>query len=190
MRDSFFALEEFLDILDKTGKPLGKSYPKSIVHQKGYYHNTVHIWFYTNKGEVLLAQRSYKKAICPGLWDVSVAGHVDTGETLEEAALREVWEEIGLKIDSQLLTKIGVFECFQEYDFGISDYEFHHTYLYELTTSLEDLIPQPDEVEALKLIPLKTFHYFIENIGEDNHFVPSNKAYYLKVLYAVEELIH
>ncbi|HRV55626.1 MAG TPA: NUDIX domain-containing protein, partial [Mangrovimonas sp.] len=79
-------MEEYLDILDKTGKPLGESYLKSVVHQKGYYHNTVHIWFYTKEGQILLAQRSFKKTICPGMWDVSVAGHVDAGETLEAAA--------------------------------------------------------------------------------------------------------
>lgn len=185
----FFGLEEYLDILDKHGKPLGESYPKSIVHQKGYYHNTVHIWFYTSNGEVLLAQRSLKKAICPGLWDVSVAGHVDSGETFETAATREVWEEIGLKIEVRKLSKIGVFECFQDYEFGISDYEFHHTYLYQLTVPVNQLTPQPDEVEALKLVPLETFSYFIQNAGKDNHLVSSNKAYYLKVLTAIRELI-
>lgn len=182
-------MEEYLDILDKTGKPLGISHPKSIVHQNGYYHNTVHVWFYTNDGDVLLAQRSLKKTICPGLWDVSVAGHVDAGETLEAAASREVQEEIGLRIDPQHLNKIGVFECFQEYDFGISDYEFHHTYLHLLTVPVQELTPQPEEVEALKLVSLETFNYFIDNIGKDHHFVPSNKAYYLKVMKAVKQII-
>ena len=182
-------MEEYLDILDKTGKPLGEAHPKSEVHQHGYYHNTVHVWFYTDKGDILLAQRSFKKAICPGLWDVSVAGHVDSGETLEAAASREVWEEIGLKINPKELKKIGVFECFQKYDFGISDFEFHHTYLHKLTIPLNELKPQPEEVEALKLVSLERFSYYIENIGEANHFVPSNKAYYLKVMKAVEKII-
>ena len=91
-------MEEYLDILDKTGKPLGESYLKSVVHQKGYYHNTVHIWFYTKEGQILLAQRSFKKTICPGMWDVSVAGHMEAGETLEAAAVREIREEIGTRI--------------------------------------------------------------------------------------------
>ncbi|MCB0426634.1 MAG: NUDIX domain-containing protein [Mangrovimonas sp.] len=175
-------MEEYLDILDKTGKPLGESYLKSVVHQKGYYHNTVHIWFYTREGQILLAQRSFKKTICPGMWDVSVAGHVDAGETLEAAAVREIREEIGLKIHSEDLEKIGVFECFEEYSFGVSDNEFHHTYLSELKSSLENLTPDPGEVEAIKLVSVDTFLDKLEESEKNDHFVATNKPYYLTVL--------
>lgn len=182
-------MEEHLDILDRHGNPLGESHPKSLVHQRGFYHNTVHIWFYTNQGEILLAQRSYKKSICPGLWDVSVAGHVDAGETMEEAAIREVSEEIGLSINHHSLKKIGVFECFQDYDFGVSDNEFHHTFLCKLTNTIDTLEPHPEEVESLKLVSFDEFRDLIKHIGKDNHFVPSNKLYYLKVISAIEEQI-
>ncbi len=90
--------EDFIDIVTKDGKSIRKSYPNSEVHLKGYYHNTAHIWFYTNDGKILLQQRSASKTICPLLWDVSVAGHVDAGETIKQAAIREIKEEIGLVI--------------------------------------------------------------------------------------------
>ena len=94
-------MDEYIDIVSKEGIPTGKSALKSEIHSKGHYHNTAHIWLYTTQGEILLAQRSAKKKICPLLWDVSVAGHVDAGERIEEAALRELKEEIGL--DKQFL---------------------------------------------------------------------------------------
>ena len=98
-------MEEYIDIVTKSGKPTGKSATKTEIHKKGWYHNTVHIWLYTSKGEILLQQRAASKAICPLLWDVSVAGHIDAGETIESGAIREIKEEIGLKIQEDDLEK-------------------------------------------------------------------------------------
>lgn len=181
-------MDEYIDIVDANGIPTGVSELKSIIHQKGLYHNTVHIWFYSKNGEILLSQRSAKKSICPLMWDVSVAGHIDAGESIEQAALRETKEEIGLDITESDLQKIGMFKCFQSYDSGIADNEFHHTYICKLKVSLASLIPQEEEVEALKLVSLEEFQYLIDHIGIDNHFVPSNKTYYEVVLGSIKKV--
>jgi len=184
-------MDEYIDIVDANGIPTGKSELKSIIHKKGYYHNTAHIWFYTKRGEILLSQRSSKKTICPLMWDVSVAGHIDAGETVIEAAVRETKEEIGLTIIKSGLQKIGVFECFQNYNNGIIDNEFHHTFIAELKTPIENLTPQEEEVEALKLISLDEFKWFINYINNDNHhFVASNKSYYNIILQHIIKTIN
>lgn len=180
-------MDEYIDIVDNTGKPTGKSILKSIIHQKGYYHHTAHIWIYTKKGEILLSQRSAKKTICPLMWDVSVAGHIDAGETAEEAAIRETKEEIDLKISQSDLLKVGVFECFQSYENGIIDNEFHNTFLVELKVDISELKPQESEVEALKLVSLDDFQILIDTIENNSgHFVPSNKTYYEFVLQQIK----
>ena len=180
------ALEEFIDIVTKEGKPTGTSAPKSEIHSKGYYHHTVHIWLYTKAGEILLSQRSATKVICPLLWDVSVAGHIDAGEPMLTAAVREMREEIGLEMAEQNLEKIGVFKCFQSYDNGIMDNEFHNTFISEFNQDLSKLELQKDEVEAVKLVSLEEFKLLITHIGTDNHFVASNKAYYELVWKAIK----
>ncbi|MDG1729886.1 MAG: NUDIX domain-containing protein [Algibacter sp.] len=181
-------MDEYIDIATKDGKPTGKSELKSIIHQKGYYHHTAHIWFYTSKGDVLLSQRSAKKTICPLLWDVSVAGHIDAGETIKQAAIRETEEEIGLSITESDLHKIGVFECFQTYENGIIDNEFHNTFIAKLNVPLSHLIPQEEEVEALKLVSFEAFGELIKNIdANNNHFVASNKSYYELVFNQVKK---
>tara|TARA_R110002111_G_scaffold49709_5_gene87530 strand:+ start:11781 stop:12338 length:558 start_codon:yes stop_codon:yes gene_type:complete len=182
-------MDEYIDIVDKYGNPTGESELKSVIHQKGYYHNTAHIWFYTYGGNILLSQRSAKKPICPLLWDVSVAGHIDAGESIKTAAIRETQEEIGLTITQESLQKIGVFKCLQSYDNGINDNEFHHTFISELKVQLSELIPQKEEVEALKLVSIDEFKSILNNIGANNHFVPSNKAYYEVVLKNIIEVV-
>ena len=178
-------MEEFIDIVTREGKATGQSAAKSEIHQKGHYHHTIHLWLYTDKGEVLLQQRAATKAICPLLWDVSVAGHIDAGETVFEAAIRETKEEIGLTITAQELIKVGVFECFQSYNNGIIDNEFHNTFIGQLLVPLEKLVPQKDEVEALKLVSIEEFKTLLNNSASNNHFVATNYDYYHEVLKAI-----
>src|SRR5262249_22634506 len=45
-----------------------------------------------------LQKRSMSKDRQPGLWDSSTSGHLDTGETYDACAVRELREEIGLRL--------------------------------------------------------------------------------------------
>lgn len=177
--------EEYIDIVTKTGEPTDKTALKSVIHTKGYYHNTAHIWFYTDEGNILLAQRAASKTIYPLLWDVSVAGHIDAGESIEAGAIREIKEEIGIKVKPSDLEKVGVFKCFKSYPNGIIDNEFHHTYIIKLKLPLASLSPQPEEVKNLKLVHINVFFKLIENSKNNGHFVASNTAYYHTVAEAI-----
>ena len=179
--------DELIDILNKEGKPTGQTAFKSEIHSKGYYHNTAHVWFYNSDGKILLAQRASTKTLHPLLWDVSVAGHIDAGESVERGAIREIKEEIGLTISENDLQKIGIFLCFQSYENGIVDNEFHHTYIIELKVGIHYLIPQEGEVENLKLMSFQEFSNIIDHIGMNHHLVSSNKPYYQFVLKAIRQ---
>ena len=69
-------MEEWIDLMDTNGNYTGQKVLKSEAHQKGLFHPTAHIWFYTAEGQVLLQQRSETKKTFPLYWDVSVAGHI------------------------------------------------------------------------------------------------------------------
>ncbi|WP_111684143.1 NUDIX hydrolase [Winogradskyella tangerina] len=181
-------MDEYIDIVTKDGKPTGKSALKSEAHKNGWYHNTIHLWLYTKEGEILLQQRSHKKAIHPLLWDVSAAGHIDAGESFIEAALRETREEIGLQLKADDLTKIGVKLYESSYDDGaIQDNEFHQVYIAELKVDMNELVLQENEVEALKLVTFSDFLLLLENSKTNLHFIPTNKSYYLFVLNAIKK---
>jgi mutator protein MutT len=51
---------------------------------------------FNSKGEIYLQRRPDWKDIQPGKWDTAVGGHIDYGETPEEALRREVREELGI----------------------------------------------------------------------------------------------
>lgn len=181
-------MDEYIDIVDKHGNPTGKTALKSKAHKNGWYHNTIHLWLFTANGEILLQQRSHKKVIYPLLWDVSVAGHIDAGETFIEAALRETAEEIGLKLKPENLKHIGVFLHETSYNNGnIQDNEFHQVFIAELKVPVTDLVIQESEVEAVKLVSYKTFESLLKDSATNNHFVTSNSDYYKFVLTSIKE---
>ncbi|MCK0124662.1 NUDIX domain-containing protein [Gelidibacter sp. F2691] len=181
--------EEYISILNADGSPTGKTCLKSEIHQKGYYHNTAHVWFYNDNAEILLAQRSATKAIYPLLWDISVAGHVDAGETIAQAAIRETREEIGLEITEQELLQIGVYDCFQSYPNGIVDNEFHHTFIAKINSTINDLKLDPEEVQQVKFVSIPEFLELLDNSANNSHFVASNATYYLEVIKAIKNQI-
>jgi len=89
--------DEILEVVDPDGRVVGWS-PRSACHgNPALAHRAVHVLVRNATGSFFLQRRSRRKAICPGLWDASVGGHVAPGESYEAAALREMDEEIGLR---------------------------------------------------------------------------------------------
>lgn len=92
--------EEIIDIVNENDEVIGQL-PKRIVHlKKGILHREIGVVVVDNNNRVLIQQRSFKKKLFPGEWTVSAVGHVPSGLTPEEAAHKELLEELG--IDTQL----------------------------------------------------------------------------------------
>lgn len=89
--------DEVFDVVD-AGDAVTGTATRGEVHARGLSHRAVHVFVFDRKGNVLLQQRSLLKDICPGLWDSSVSGHLDSGESYEAAAVRELAEEMGIAV--------------------------------------------------------------------------------------------
>lgn len=89
--------EEIFDVVNERDEVVGQS-PRREVHRLGLRHRAVHVLVFNARGELFLQQRSLHKDNWPGVWDSSASGHLDTGETYDACALREVREEIGLTL--------------------------------------------------------------------------------------------
>ncbi|WP_108802629.1 NUDIX domain-containing protein [Aquimarina sp. Aq107] len=174
--------DELIDILDENGKSTGEVRLKSEAHQLGLYHASVHIWLYTLDKNVLIQRRAENKDTYPNLWDVSVAGHISTGESKEDSAIREIEEEIGLSLNKKDLEFIGSYLAEKQPNAHILDNEFHYVYLAKLTKSIEHLTLQEEEVSAIKLIPIGILKSHLQNIETTKKYVPHDIEYYNFIL--------
>ncbi|MEM2915978.1 MAG: NUDIX domain-containing protein [Candidatus Woesearchaeota archaeon] len=89
-------MQEMLDVVNEKNKVVGKE-AREKCHKKFLAHRIIQAFVFDKKGRIFVAKRSKRKAVYPGLLDVSIAGHVDAGETYHQAAIREIHEELGIK---------------------------------------------------------------------------------------------
>ena len=179
-------MDELIDILTPDGKPTGKTALKSEAHTNGWFHATVHIWLFTKDEKILLQKRAMTKKVFPGLWDISVAGHIAAGEGILEAAKREVFEEIGLEIQEDELIKIGTRIHQVSHANGIQDNEHHHVFIAELKVPIERLSIQKEEVDDVQLFDLAVLKN-TKNI--ENVLLPWFHEYYCMVYEKIIEEI-
>ena len=88
---------ELWDAYDKDGKLLGFDLKRGEKIDEGILHLVVEIAVKHIDGTYLLMQRSKDKESYPEFYEVSAGGAVLKGETSLEGAIRELYEETGIK---------------------------------------------------------------------------------------------
>jgi|TARA_B000000557_G_scaffold222729_1_gene191632 isopentenyldiphosphate isomerase len=176
--------EEFLEVYSPEGTKTGQKKSKSEIHRKGLFHSTVHVWIFTEEGNILIQKRSKKKELNPGVWDVSVAGHIKFNENIKKAAKRETLEETGININTKDLLKIGVYRSINIHPTAI-DKEFFHTYILKIDKNSINLGFKNNEVDDLKFISIEEMESLIK---EENNkiFIGKNRKYYSDVLKSIK----
>lgn len=86
--------EEWFDVVDEADRVIGREL-RADVHRRGLRHRAVHVLVWDDAGRIFLQKRSMRKDSAPGAWDSSASGHVDSGETFDACAPRELREELG-----------------------------------------------------------------------------------------------
>jgi len=97
-------MTEYLDSVNDDDEILS-SLPFNEIYEKKLTHRIVHVLVFNDKGEMALQIRSQNKSFCPGCYCTSAGGHVSSGESYEEAAIREMNEELGINPEIVLLGK-------------------------------------------------------------------------------------
>ena len=132
--------DELFLVVDDNDTILGTE-RRAVVHARGLRHRSVHVLVFNPAGELLIQLRSAAKDSYPLHWDNSVGGHVGPGETYEQAAARELAEELGLRGPLRFLRKTPAS--------AQTGWEF--TCLYQLTTDAP-VCPDRDEIVRCEFI--------------------------------------
>jgi isopentenyldiphosphate isomerase len=130
--------EEIFDVVNENDEVIDRR-PRREVHSLGLRHRAVHILVFNNAGDVFLQKRSATKDTHPRTWDSSTSGHVDSGEDYDQAAVRELGEEIGLSMTDTPERLFKIDACTE------TDQEF--VWIYR-TNAEGPFQLHPDEIEA------------------------------------------
>jgi isopentenyldiphosphate isomerase len=180
---------EYFDVYTIHGKSTGNLVRRDAIHAEGLWHRTVHIWFYTEGGELIIQKRSMTKKSHPGLWDSSVAGHVDPGESPVSASVREISEELGIRVEEKELAFIGSRNLSLTSNGGkYIDNEITFAYIL-LWRNEKTLSPDPREVAAVKYLEIDAFRKALADPRKGNAFVPHGNAYYTWIFDAVNHAL-
>lgn len=82
-------------VVDEEDNIIGAEHMMDAI-EKGMIRRASRVYVFNESGKLLVQQRS-EKVLKPLMLDQSAAGHVDEGESYEQAAYRELEEELGIK---------------------------------------------------------------------------------------------
>ena len=155
---------ERFDLYDSNRRFTGRTIARGEDVPDGLRRLVVHICVFNSKGEMLIQQRQSFKDGWPNLWDVTVGGGVQAGETTQQAAHRELLEELGLAYDFEdeapMLTT-----TFRK---GFDD-----VYIIHAEPDFSSLRLQPEEVQAVRWAGLDEVLAMIES----GTFIPYSRPF-------------
>lgn len=145
-------MEELIDVLDEKGIHTGKVVTRKEVHTQGLWHKVVVVAIMDKNGHLLMQQRSKEVEKNKEKWDVTAAGHISAGQTSKEAAIREVLEEVGIRVEEDELKYRFTYKKESSSKKDFIDNQFFDFYLVQKDKiPLERISIQESEVQQVKL---------------------------------------
>lgn len=165
---------ELLDVLDENGKKTGEVEDRSEIYRKGLWHRASHIWIINDNNELLVQKRNPYKQTFPNLWAISVAGHVDSGETSLDTAVREVKEELDLDVSSDEFEYLFTIKRETPYKDSFLRV-FDDVYLLHKNIDCEQTLLQVEELTDIKYV----YYEYLEKIFKegDKDYVPYSEEH-------------
>lgn len=157
--------EEIFDLVDENDRVLSQTTRAAVHGNPSLIHRVAHVLVFNSLDELYLQKRSSSKDVQPGKWDTSVGGHVNSGETYEQAAIREMREELGISgVTHEAQTQATQLHFMQMH---FMQMHFMHKYLHRNEYESEyvstflvrwegEIRPDPVEIEEGRFWPIES----------------------------------
>ena len=96
---SAISIDEYLDLVDENDNVIGNKRRSEVYEEKLTNYRVINAFVMNSKGEIWIPRRTANKKLYPLSLDISVGGHVETGENYEDALKREAYEELNINVD-------------------------------------------------------------------------------------------
>jgi len=158
--------EPLIDILDESGIRTGTSLSRAEIHRKGKIHRAVRLYLFDKSNNILLQRRSASTDHYSEMWSVSLAGHVDAGESSGTALDREIREELGL--DPNLMKIKFLFSFRKDATIGTYiDRQFIDVYAARHDFRVTDIDFDRESITDVKVVPFNEFQEMVR--GKNSH---------------------
>jgi isopentenyl-diphosphate delta-isomerase len=88
---------EPLILVDASDREIGFMSKARCHEGRGVLHRAFSLFIFNSEGQLLMQQRSAAKRLWPGYWSNSCCSHPRRGESLQFAAHRRLWQELGMR---------------------------------------------------------------------------------------------
>lgn len=166
-----------LKIYNPQMTPIGTE-DKKIVHQNGLWHKVFGGILYNPKLNTIYFQTIYPKESYTfereDYIDFAVGGHVEDDESIYEAGIREINEELGFDIEVNNWIFLGLRVCDVVLSETYKIKEFQHFYGLKIDTKLEDMNFSKSDGEVKSIIEVN-IDDFLKLLTKDTIKIPANE---------------
>jgi len=173
-----------IDVLDENGIRTGEVLSRKQIHEMGKYHRAVHLYLLDQSKRLLLQKRSSHVDHCPGLFSISLTGHVDAGESSYDAIRREIYEELGLCPEELEVKFLFSFKQSMTINPSYVDRQFNDVYICFHQFDVKEINFDQTAITELKLVSLDEFASLLAQENTDFSRIYSKEGY--EVLYYIK----